>query len=108
MDIYFTLVAVTNWFCGYLGDRKLLLLHTPLQPLQAHTVNRTTSVMYGRKGSSVELLDTRMICHTINTYCVRLRSLCFARDVIGVLCRLCCILNPESKIKLQILAHSAA
>lgn len=45
-------------------------------------MNRATSVIYGSTGSSVGLLDTRKICHTITTYCLKLRSLCFARYVI--------------------------
>lgn len=72
------------WFWNNSADRKTLLLHMPTKPLQSQTMNRDTSVIYGSSGSSVELLDTKMICQTINTYCVRLTSLCFARDVIGV------------------------
>lgn len=41
-----------------------------------------TRVIYGSTGSSVGLWDTRKICHTITTYCLKLRSLCFARYVI--------------------------
>lgn len=47
-------------------------------------MNRGASVICSCSGSSVGLLDTKMIRQTINTYCVKLTSLSFARDVIGM------------------------